>query len=206
MNIHLDKISTLTYKIELIRGRNVSLILISFNILILIILMAQEFLYISDHNDIEATIMTIIVTSCSLLQSMINLKQIICFCVLECFGLHTIIYFKQNRMRVYHLMYYLIFFFKLSYDSFPKSLIILQIMVLIGEFVEINDENIRFHILEISIRFVLIFLLMIMNILKYVSIQYMSQNLELSKANSMIRLGKLKKVISIVINFKRDAK
>ena len=103
-------------------------------------------------------------------------------------------------------MYYLIFFFKLSYDSFPKSLIILQIMVLIGEFVEINDENIRFHILEISIRFVLIFLLMIMNILKYVSIQYMSQNLELSKANSMIRLGKLKKVISIVINLKRHAK
>ena len=62
MNLNLDKMSTLIYKIELIKGRNISLILIAFNMLILIILMAQEFLYLSEHKDYEAVIMTIIVT------------------------------------------------------------------------------------------------------------------------------------------------
>lgn len=64
-----------------------------------------------------------------------------------------------------------------------------QIFLIIGEFVEIGDENIKFHILESSIRFLLIFLLIIINILKYVSIHYMVQNIELSKNNSMIRFG-----------------
>lgn len=68
-------------------------------------------------------------------------------------------------------------------------MVFFQILLTAGEFVEIGDENIKFHILESSIRFVMIFLLIIINILKYVSVKYMMQNLELSKSNSMIRLG-----------------
>lgn len=57
-----DQIVTpLMYKIELIKGRNVSLTLISFNIIILIILLIQEFLYISEHKDYEIIIIVLIV-------------------------------------------------------------------------------------------------------------------------------------------------
>ena len=61
MNPHLYRITTLTYKIELIKGRNVSLILVSFNIIILLIMLAQEFLYFSEHKDYEIILMSIIV-------------------------------------------------------------------------------------------------------------------------------------------------
>lgn len=90
-------------------------------------------------------------------------------------------------MRTYHFRFFL--FVYALYNFIFKSLIFFQIILIIGEFVEIGDENIKFHILESSIRFLLIFLLIIINILKYVSIHYMFQNLELSKNNSMIRFG-----------------
>lgn len=63
MNPHLYRITTLTYKIELIKGRNVSLILVAFNIMILIIMLAQEFLYLSEHKDYEIIVVSTIVTS-----------------------------------------------------------------------------------------------------------------------------------------------
>lgn len=59
---NVDQISPLMYKMELLKGRNVSLILISFNVLILIILLIQEFLYISEHKEFEIIIIAIIVT------------------------------------------------------------------------------------------------------------------------------------------------
>lgn len=59
---NVDQITPLMYKMELLKGRNVSLILISFNVLILIILLIQEFLYISEHKEFEIIIIAIIVT------------------------------------------------------------------------------------------------------------------------------------------------
>ena len=61
MNNNFERVTPSTYKIELIKGGNVSMVLISFNIVILIILLTQEFLYISQHSDYEAVLMTIVV-------------------------------------------------------------------------------------------------------------------------------------------------